>query len=138
MAPEARPIALDSEVMMAPDGSPFRVHRLDDPSLPADVLESKVLPWADLPPVGGTAMDPNGDLYFTDQAEDALRRRTPDGEISTIVQDPRLHWVDAPVIGPGRTIWMPMPSVPQNGSSRTVQRRTEPDPTAPFRWSGSV
>jgi hypothetical protein len=134
-----RPIILDGRVLNAPDGSPLRVNSdplelspdrrwlyfgplagpwsrietrwLDDPVVSPDMLTTKVEPWADLPPVGGTAIDANGDLYFTDLAEDSLKRRTLDGTISTIVQDPRLHWVDAPFIDADRVIWLPVPQL---------------------------
>jgi hypothetical protein len=137
-ASDDRPIVLDDEIVRAPDGAPLKVHSdpleispdgrylyfgtlhgpwsrietrlLDDPSLPPDKLASHVEPWADLPPVGGAAMDRDGALYFTDLAANALRRRAPDGTVSTVVQDERLHWVDAPAIHSG-WIWLPVPQM---------------------------
>jgi hypothetical protein len=69
-----------------------------------------VEPWLDLPPVGGTAMAADGTLYFTDLAQDAVMKRTPDGRVTTLVQDSRLHWVDAPVLA-GGFIWLPVPQI---------------------------
>jgi hypothetical protein len=138
-APAERQIILDGAVVKAPDGSPLRVNSdpldlspdgqwlyfgplsgpwsrietrwLNDSALaPADIA-TKVEPWADLPPVGGTVMDENGDLYFTDLAENALKRRRPDGKVTTVVQDPRLHWVDAPFIDANHRIWLPAPQM---------------------------
>jgi hypothetical protein len=148
-----RPIILDGRVLKGPDGSPLRVNSdplevspdgrflyfgplegpwskietrwLDDPSIPPDLLETKVERWADLPPVGGTAMDSNGDLYFSDLAENSLKRRTPDGTITTVVRDPRLHWIDAPSIDSDHSIWLPVPQLDRvalfNGGKSRIQ-----------------
>jgi hypothetical protein len=138
-----RAIVLDGRVLNAPDGSPLRVNSdpmevspdgrwlyfgplagpwsrietwsLEDPAMTPAELATKVEPWVDLPPVGGTAMDRNGDLYFSDLAENALKRRTPEGVITTIVRDPRLHWVDAPFIDANHTIWLPVPQMDRVG-----------------------
>lgn len=152
-APADRPIVLDGRVVKAPDGTPLRVNSdplevspdgrwlyfaplpgpwsrietrwLDDAGVASDVLATKVETWADLPPVGGTVMDTNGDLYFTDLAEDALKRRTPDGAITTIIRDSRLHWVDAPFIDAAHTIWLPTPQMDRAALFNGGQSRTE-------------
>jgi hypothetical protein len=139
VAPADRPIVVDGETVFTPDGSLLRVHSdplelspdgiwlcygplegpwsrietrfLDDATLFADELASKVEPWADLPPIGGCAMDPLGRLYFTDLAECALKRRDTDGSIHTIVVDRDLHWVDAPFIDDSNVIWLPVPQL---------------------------
>jgi sugar lactone lactonase YvrE len=135
-----RPIIVDGETVLAPDDNPLRVNSdpmelspdgrylyfgplngpwsrietrwLDDPA--ADAADH-VEPWADLPPVGGTAMAPNGDLYFTDLAENAVKRRTTDGRIQTVARDPRLHWVDAPYLDSEGTLWLPVPQLDRVG-----------------------
>ena len=148
-----RPIIVDGNILRGPDGTPLKVHSdplevspdgtwlyfaplegpwskietrwLDDLSVTPETLVTKVQPWADLPPVGGTAMDANGDLYFTDLAENSLKRRTAEGTITTIVQDPRLHWVDAPFIDADHAIWLPVPQLDRialfNGGKSNVQ-----------------
>lgn len=138
-APADRLIVLDGTVLKTPNGSPLKVHSdpmelspdgqwlyfaplsgpwsrvetrwLDDTTITPDQLATKVEPWADLPPVGGTTMDANGDLYFTDLAENALKRRSADGKVTTVVQDPRLHWIDAPFIDDEHRIWLPVPQM---------------------------
>jgi hypothetical protein len=152
-APSDRPIVVDGKVLNAPDGSPLRVNSdplevspdgrwlyfaplegpwskietrwLDDRTVAPEVLAAKVEPWADLPPVGGTAMDANGDLYFSDLAENSLKRRAPDGAITTVVRDPRLHWVDAPFIDSNHSIWLPVPQLDRvalfNGGKSQIQ-----------------
>jgi len=138
-APADRPIVIDGKIVKGPDGALVRVNAdplevspdgrwlyfgplegpwsrietrwLDDASLAPDALLGKVEAWADLPPVGGTAMDANGDLYFSDLADGSLKRRTPGGAVATVVQDPRLHWVDAQFIDADHAIWLPVPQI---------------------------
>jgi len=150
-----RDIILDGDVLKAPNGQPLKVNTdplevspdghwlyfgplegpwsrletrfLDDPAVSPKDIASKVEPWADLPPMGGSVMDANGDLYFSDLAENALKkRRAADGVIITIIQDPRLHWVDAPFIDEHRVIWLPVPQIDRaamfhGGKSRIAQ-----------------
>jgi hypothetical protein len=54
-------------------------------------------------------MDANGDLRFTDLAENALKRRAPDGRIT--IRDERLHWADAPFMDSDHSIWLPVPQI---------------------------
>jgi hypothetical protein len=138
-APLDRPIVVDGETVIAPDGKPLRVHTdpmevspdgrwlyfgplegpwfqiqtrwLDDFSTDAASIAAKVRPWADLPPVGGTAMDKNGDLYFSDLATSTIKRRSKDGSITSILHDSRLHWVDAPFIDARHQLWAPVPQM---------------------------
>jgi len=151
-APADRTIVADGAVVRAPDGQPLRVNAdpmelspdgqwlyyaplegpwsqietklLDDPSIPPDTLAAAVRPWADLPPVGGTAMTSDGTLYFTDLAENALKRRTPDGAISTVVQDERMAWADAPFIESGHKVWLPVPQMHRVSLFNDGQPRT--------------
>ena len=149
-APTNRPIVVDGKIVRAPDGSPLRVNSdplevspdgrylyfgslhgpwsrietrlLDDPAIPGSELAGKVEAWADIPPVGGTAMASDGTLYFTDLASDALQKRSPEGTITTLIRDSRLHWGDAPALADG-FIWLPVPQIDRvslfnNGTSR--------------------
>lgn len=119
-----QPIHVNSDPMeVSPDGkwfyygplsgpwSKIETRYLDDPQLSPAELAKHVEPWADLPPTGGTAMDADGSLYFTDLANNSLLRRAPDGTITTIVQDDRLHWGDALFIDKERWIWIPVPQL---------------------------
>lgn len=138
-APHDRDIVLSGRVVRTADGKPLRVNAdpfelspdgrwlyyaslegpwsrietryLDDSELGDAALGAHVEPWADLPPVGGTVMDADGSLYFSDLAADAIRRRTPDGTITTVVQDARLHWVDAPFLDTRHRLWLPVPQM---------------------------
>jgi sugar lactone lactonase YvrE len=138
-APSDRDIELSGRVIRAPNGSPLRVHAdpleispdgrwlyfgplagpwsrietraLGDAALAADALTQKVEPWADLPPVGGTALAADGTLYFTDLALNAVRARAPDGTVRTLLADPKLHWVDAPFLDRRGNLWLPVPQM---------------------------
>lgn len=138
-APANRPIVVDGVTLKGPDGNPLRVHTdpmeispdgkwfyfgtlegpwsrietrwLDDFSASADTIAAKVEPWADIPPTGGTAMDDNGELWFSDLATHSVKRCTSDGTITTLVQDPRLHWVDAMTIDDQHRLWLPVPQL---------------------------
>jgi Major royal jelly protein len=152
-APDNRPIVVGGTTVRAPDGKPLRVHTdpmevspdgewfyfgtlegpwsriatswLDDFSASPETVASKVEPWADLPPVGGTTMDADGDLYFSDLATSSVKRRTPDGGITTILQDKHLHWVDAPIIDAQHRLWLPVPQMDRtpifNGGQSQVE-----------------
>lgn len=134
-----RPIIVDGVTVTGPDGKPVRVNTdpmeispdgkwfyfgtlegpwsrietrwLDDFSASPKVIASKIESWADIPPTGGTAMDSNGDFYFSELATHSIKRRTPDGNVTTLVQDSRLHWVDALMIDHQRRLWMPVPQL---------------------------
>ncbi len=49
---------------------------------------------ADTFPADGLWMDRQGDLYLTGLTQNAVMRRTPDGNIETFVSDSRLEWPD--------------------------------------------
>ena len=84
---------------------------LDDETLSASDLAARVSAWADLPPTGGTAMAPDGTLYFTELSTNTLRRRSPNGRLSTVVRDARLHWVDALFLNADGELYLPVPQL---------------------------
>lgn len=98
---------------------------LDDPAVAATTLAAAVKPWADLPPIGGSVMDTKGNLYYTELRTSSLMKRAQDGAVSTVLSDPRLHWVDAPVIDVQSRMWLPVPQMDRvpafNGGVSRVQ-----------------
>jgi hypothetical protein len=98
---------------------------LDDQGAPAAALAAAVKPWIDLPPIGGSVLDAKGNLYYTELRTSSLMKRAPDGKVTTVLSDPRLHWVDAPTIANGR-MWLPVPQMDRvavfNGGTSKVQQ----------------
>jgi Major royal jelly protein len=129
-----RPIVVDGETVLGPDGKPiilnadqmevspdgrwfyfqplagpmYRIETrwLDDPAIDSATLARHVEFWFDTPPLGGTAIDDEGNLYLEDLTSDAIRKLTPDKHLSTVIQGSRLHWADAPWIWNG---WLYLP-----------------------------
>ncbi len=151
VAPADRPIIVDGKILRGPDGAPLKVQSdpmelspdgawlyfgplpgpwskvptrvLDDASLSPEQVSAAVEPFADLPPMGGSTIDADGSLYFSDLKANAIRKRWPDGRITTLIEDPRLHWVDAMFIDARGRLWMPAAQVDrvalfQGGKSR--------------------
>jgi hypothetical protein len=138
-APTDRPINVAGDIVRGADGQPLAVNAdpfelsidgqtllygplsgpwsqvptklLDDPAIAAKTLAAAVKPWADLPPIGGSVMDTEGNLYYTELQTSSLMKRTPAGAVSTVLSVPRLHWVDAPVIDAQSRIWLPAPQM---------------------------
>jgi len=152
-APDNRPIVVDGTVVRGADGTPLKVNAdpfelspdrrwlyfgplegpwsrirtalLDDPRVSGKVIAANIQPWADLPPTGGTVMDRKGSLYFSDLAHDSIKRRATDGSITTVVQDPRLHWTDALFLDAHDVLWLPVPQLDRapafNGGTSRIQ-----------------
>ena len=129
-----RPIVVDGETVRRPDGMPILLNTdqmevspdgqwlyfqplagpmyriatkwIDDPAAAPSSVAQHVIFWYETPPLGGTAIDADGNLYFEDLTDDSVRKLTPDRRVSTIIQDHRLHWADAPWISDG---WLYLP-----------------------------
>lgn len=137
-APDGRPLRVNADPLeVSADGqwlyygplqgpwSKARISDLTDAQLTAHQQASRVQPFADLPPTGGTVMDEKGNLYFSDLAHDAIRVRRPDGRIDTLIEDRRLHWVDAPFLDKEGVLWLPAAQMDRvslfNGGQSRVQ-----------------
>ena len=131
-----RPIMVDGETMRGPDGKPVMIHAdrievtpdggflyiqplcgpmsriptalLNDPRVPPATLSGAVEFWYDTPAVGGTAIAPDGTLYLNDVEHDRVLSLSPDRVLSVLLQDPRLHWADAPFLAPNGTLLLPV------------------------------
>ncbi|PLR33295.1 bleomycin resistance protein [Chimaeribacter californicus] len=92
-----------------PTGPLFRIrtaYLLDD-SLDDNALEKKLEKVADIPSIGGSAIDAEGNIYLSDAEKRAIERLRPDGSRETLIQDDRLVSPDALVISRG---WMYIPA----------------------------
>ncbi|MBM9400082.1 hypothetical protein JUN65_00525 [Gluconacetobacter azotocaptans] len=136
MAQAARPIVVDGRILQNGAGAPLLVNAdplevspdgkwlyfgplegpwsklptglLDNPATSPEQLAAAVRPWADLPAIGGSAMDKEGNLYFTVLNDDSLYRRDASGTIVRMLSDPRLHWADAPFLAQDGRLWLPV------------------------------
>ncbi len=73
---------------------------LADPALTPDSLASKVEHLGPTCATDGMEIDSRGNIYFSDFENDAVKVRTPDGQMHTLVQSPLLSWPDSFAIGP--------------------------------------
>lgn len=147
----ARPISAEGRIVHGPDGNPVFVHAdqlevspdgawlyyqactgplyriptrlLDEPGTTAAALAEAVAIVADTPPTGGTAIAADGTIFVSDTDTQRIVRIAPDGTSSTLIQDPRLLWVDAMWLDATGRLWMPAAQlnrlpVFQGGASR--------------------
>jgi sugar lactone lactonase YvrE len=101
-----RPIVVDGEVVRGPGGKPILLNTdqmevspdgrwlyfqplagpmyriatkwMDDPAVDPSSVAQHVIFWYDTPPLGGTAIDAAGNLYFENLTDDSVRKLTPD------------------------------------------------------------
>ena len=118
--PKKKPVAIHADQLeVSPDGSIvyyqpctgplYRIATkwLDDAKASDEERARHVSIHAGTVATGGTAIDAAGNIYASDT--DALRilKIAPDGATSTLVQDPRLVWVDAMWIDEDGGLWIP-------------------------------
>ena len=129
------PMSAEGQPMLGPDGKPVYIHAdqlevspdgrwlyyqpcsgplyrietrwLDDPSIGDAERARYVERFADTPPTGGTAIDAAGNIYVSDTDQLRVIKITPEGKVSTLIQDPRLLWVDAMWIDAAGDLWIP-------------------------------
>jgi len=75
------------------------------------ILDQHVQPFAPTPSTGGTAIDADGNIYYSDVDSARILKILPNGTVTTLVQDPRLTWIDAMWIDSNQTLWMPNPQL---------------------------
>lgn len=118
--PQGKPVNIHADQMeVSPDGEWFYYQAcsgglwrigtkfLDDPSLTDAQLNSHAKPFADTPSTGGTAIAANGTIYLSDVDKKRILTVSPEGRISTLIEDPRLIWVDAMWIDDAGYLLMP-------------------------------
>lgn len=79
---------------------------LNDSALTAAEVAKHAEKVRDTWSTGGTAIDADGNIYASDINTRSIKRIAPDGEVTTVVQDPRLVWIDAMWVSKG-ALWMP-------------------------------
>jgi sugar lactone lactonase YvrE len=148
-----RAVSADDHVLRGPNGKPVKVHAdqlevspdgkffyyqpasgpmsriatryLDDPKLPNAQLSKHVTTFAKTPSTGGTAIDAKGSIYSSDTDKHRIIRIDADGAETTLIEDPRLLWVDAMWIDDAGFLYMPAAQLdrmaPFNGGTSKVE-----------------
>ncbi|GJE54518.1 MULTISPECIES: SMP-30/gluconolactonase/LRE family protein [Methylobacterium] len=118
--PKGKPIAVHADqIEVSPDGKTFYyqpctgpLYRIEtqwlDDAAATDAERAKhVAIHAATVATGGTAIDAAGNIYASDTDNLRILKIAPDGETTTLVQDPRLVWVDAMWIDDDGGLWIP-------------------------------
>jgi sugar lactone lactonase YvrE len=84
---------------------------LDHPAVVAEEVEAGVEYFASTGSTGGTAIAADGTIYVSNTDSCRISAVSPDGRLSTVIEDERLSWVDAMWIDSGGRLWMPAAQV---------------------------
>ncbi|GJE77395.1 SMP-30/gluconolactonase/LRE family protein [Methylorubrum suomiense] len=120
LSEKEKPIAIHADQLeVSPDGKWFyyqactgplyRIETkwLDDKGASEQERGRHVALFAATVSTGGTAIDGDGNIYASDTDNLRILKFAPDGTQSTLVQDPRLVWVDAMWIDEEGGLWIP-------------------------------
>lgn len=157
-----RPLTGENKVLLDPKGQPVAVHAdqlevspdgkilyfqactgplyrietrwLDDVAVSEAERARHVAIHAGTVATGGTAIDAAGNIYASDTDNLRILKIAPDGTTTTLIQDPRLVWVDAMWIDGEGGLWIPAAQMNRtgimNGGTSDVQF-----PTTIFRMA---
>ncbi len=119
-SPEGKPVFFHADQLeVSPNGrtlyyqpcsgpmSSIETQYLDDGNLPDSERAKHVQLFVNNGTAGGTAIDAKGNVYVSDTQHDAVLKVSPAGKVETLIQDPRLTWVDAMWITADGRLWMP-------------------------------
>ena len=117
---EGKPVMFNADQLeLSPDGgtlyfqpcsgpmSAIETQYLDNQTMPDSEREKHVRLFVNNNTAGGTSIDAHGNVYVSDTIHDAVLKVSPEGKVQTLVQDPRLVWVDAMWITADGRLWMP-------------------------------
>lgn len=125
-----------------PTGPLYRIqiHFLLNDALDDAALEQHIEKFADIPSIGGTAMDSLGNLYLSNVENRSVDLLLPGGDRQVLIQDDRLVSADALFIDRNRNMYIPAPQLEYLPSANQGKDKT----AAPFviykfplpLWSG--
>ncbi|PJJ53228.1 SMP-30/gluconolactonase/LRE family protein [Hymenobacter chitinivorans] len=72
----------------------IKTEALRNPALSDAQLAQQIEDLGKVPACDGMEIDAANNLYLTTFEDHSIKRRTPDGKIEAVVQDPRLEWPD--------------------------------------------
>ncbi|WP_460622762.1 SMP-30/gluconolactonase/LRE family protein [Hymenobacter tenuis] len=85
----------------------IKTEALRNPALSDAQLAQQIEDLGKVPASDGMEIDAKNNLYLTAFEDHSIKRRTPDGKIETVVQDPRLEWPDTFAFsGDGKTLYV--------------------------------
>ncbi|QNI31661.1 hypothetical protein H7849_21780 [Alloacidobacterium dinghuense] len=148
------PLVAEGKILRNPKGDPINIHAdqlevspngkwfyyqpscgrmsrvetryLDDASLSDAQLALHVERFADTPSTGGTAIGADGTIYLSDTDKKRILTISPEGKIATLIDDPRLDWVDAMWIDDSGHLLMPASQLNRmagiNGGTNAIQQ----------------
>jgi sugar lactone lactonase YvrE len=92
----------------------FRIKVADllDASLSEGALAARVEPVGQKPLNDGMSTDVEGNLLITDVEHGAVIRMSPNGELSNLVESPRIRWADALSYGPDGWLYVADSAIP--------------------------
>ncbi|WP_053141007.1 SMP-30/gluconolactonase/LRE family protein [Erwinia billingiae] len=102
-----------------PTGPLYRIRTalLRDAALSDAMLEKQLEKVADIPSIGGSAIDAAGNLYLSNVEKRSIDRLTPEGVRETLIQDDRLITPDALVIDKSGWMYIPAPQIEAIGTN---------------------
>jgi len=113
------------------------VAALIDPSLSPGELASRVERIGTKPLSDGLSMDVEGDVYITDVEHRGIARMGPDGELETLIRDPRVRWADGLSFGPDGWLYFTDSAIPDL-TLRSKAHIEESGPYYIFRFQPGV
>jgi sugar lactone lactonase YvrE len=93
-----------------PIGGPLarvRTSLIESPTVSKDALYNSVEKLNDTWTAAGTAIDAAGTIYMSQVNTRSVMTIAPDGQVATLISDPRLRWVDAMWIDKDGFLFMP-------------------------------
>jgi sugar lactone lactonase YvrE len=89
-----------------------RVRDLIEPALPANQLAIRVERVSEKPLSDGLSADLDGNVYITDVEHGAVFMVDPEGQLTTLIQSPRIRWADGLSFGPDGWLYLADSAIP--------------------------
>jgi sugar lactone lactonase YvrE len=117
----------------------FRIEVADllDASLSEGALAARVEPVGPKPLNDGMSTDNEGNLLITDVEHGAVFRMSPDGELTNLVESPRIRWADALSYGPDGWLYVADSAIPDQ-MLRSKSHIREAAPYHIFRFKPGI
>lgn len=110
-----------------PTGPLYRIRTsmLLDGALTDEMLEKNLNKIADIPSIGGSAIDDGGNLYLSNVEKRSIDRLKPEGIWETLIEDDRLITPDALVIDSNGWLYIPAPQIEYISTNNNGKDKTQ-------------